>query len=74
MLNDFIAWKLVKAHQKKLLEEAEIERLLKKSRAGRLRLQDRCLLYVGDLLISLGVRLKERQKPIHGHWCNGVGA
>lgn len=64
MFNDFIMWRLGKARQKELLEEAAIQRLLKESKSGRPRLRDRFLPDIGDRLISWGLKLKERQKPI----------
>jgi hypothetical protein len=43
-----------------LMKEAEMARLFKKIKAGKPRFQDRLLMKTGDLLISLGLRLKGR--------------
>ena len=53
-----------KARYRELLQEAEIERRLKKARAHRPSLRDCFLLSTGDLLISLGLRLKKRYQAI----------
>jgi hypothetical protein len=53
-LNPFILRKFAEARQRELLKEPKIERLLGRDHMGRLGLQDRFLLNVGDFLISFG--------------------
>ncbi len=60
MINNYLISELVRQHQKNLLEEARLERLLSESRASRPRLRDRLLLKSGNILIFLGERLKEK--------------
>ncbi len=59
MLNHLIAWKAGEARRLELLQEAEKARLLKKIRAQRARFRDPHLLWLGNLLIAAGERLRE---------------
>ena len=52
-----------KARHSELLREVEFYRLVKEAKAGRPRLQDRLLLSISDVLISLGLWLKARCQP-----------
>ncbi len=51
----------VAAHQKELLKEAEVARLLNK-RGSRNMLSARLIIWTGDLLIAAGMRLKSAYK------------
>ncbi len=73
--NAFLINKLGQARQRELLEEAETERLARRIKPDRLRLRDRFFLNAGDLLISFGLRLKERWEAVwHKKRCEeGIG-
>ena len=63
MYNPFLADTYAKALHTERLKEAEKDRLLKATKAGRPRLQERLLLSIGDLLITFGHWLKARYQP-----------
>jgi hypothetical protein len=72
---------MVKERQRELLEEARHIRLTQGVKRARLRFVDRLLADTGSLLISVGMRLQARCKPVvaccaEGHqpdYSHGVG-
>ena len=60
---------LIKARYSVLLAEAEIARFRNAAKASRPRFQDPVLMGIGNLLVSLGMRLKAASRldsPTHG--------
>lgn len=60
MFDDYEIIEITRMRRKELLEEARNARLLKDFRAEKPGYRDRLLATSGELLISLGQRLKER--------------
>jgi len=56
-----------------LMKEAEMARLLKKIKAVKPKFQDRLLIKTGDLLISIGLRLKRRYRSELGQIYLSIG-
>jgi hypothetical protein len=54
---------LVELRMSKLRKEAEVYRLFAQTRAKQARLRDRFLLRVGNLMVDMGTRLRERCNP-----------
>jgi hypothetical protein len=52
--------RMAELHQETLLEEAERNRMIARSRADQARLEVRVLVGLGVFLISMGLRLHER--------------
>jgi len=68
---------LAKAYQENLLREAERGRPVQVPASAGSRLQGRVFLRLGDWLISLGTKLRERSEPTmpygHGAYPSAVG-
>jgi hypothetical protein len=67
MFNLYVAEKMAEIYRAEQMEEAEIAQLLKEMRDDRPSVSDRFLLKSGDLLISLGQRLKGQREVNHFH-------
>ncbi|MCC7355092.1 MAG: hypothetical protein IT330_15210 [Anaerolineae bacterium] len=64
MRDSEIVQRIAQERWRELLAEAEKNRLLKASGAAKLRLRERIAVGAGDLLISAGIWLRERYRPI----------
>ena len=60
MIITYRDWAAVQARRRDLLEDAQSARLVKQVRANIPRLNDRLLASTGDLLIAVGLTLKNR--------------
>ncbi len=63
MLHPDLAAAIARDRYDRLLQEAETERLLRVARAGKLRLHQRFVLRLGDMLIACGLRLRAPYEP-----------
>ena len=63
MLVQMVAEEIGRERQAAWLKEASIDRALKATQASSLRFWERFLMFVGDLMISAGCKLRQHVSP-----------
>ncbi len=63
MLMQMVAEEIGRERQAAWLKEASIDRALKATQGHSLRLSERFLMSIGDLLISAGCKLRQHVRP-----------
>ena len=63
MLVQMVAEEIGRERQAAWLKEASIDRALKATQASNLRFWERFLMFVGDLMISAGCKLRQHVSP-----------
>ncbi len=64
MLEYMVAETIAREHMEELAESLEKERLLQENMPSKRRLSDRVIIYMAGLLISMGVWLQGRYRPM----------
>jgi hypothetical protein len=58
---------LVEFFGQRMLQRSRAAQLIRQARAPRVKIHDRLLINVGDMLISLGLKLKNLPRPDSDH-------